>query len=127
MSDTLSQPTNPAEQAEVDYGEHVIWRLTNSTIVAFGANLEGQILLSTVKNGVRSEFVIGVDERGDIALFETVSDEPARPQDWTEDYHDPDGTYECECRSCGIGFVGFKRRVLCKVCSAAWDNQKVSA
>lgn len=70
MTNTLQQPQTPEEQSEVDYGDHVIWRLVGSTINAFGGNEKGEIFLSTVKNGEISEFIIGVDERGDIALFE---------------------------------------------------------
>lgn len=70
MSNTLAQPQTPAEQAEVDYGEHVIWRLVGSTIVAFGANENGEIFLSARKGDDVTEFIIGVDERGDVALYE---------------------------------------------------------
>ena len=75
MTQTLQQPQTPEEQAEVDYGNHVIWRLVGSTISAFGGNDKGEIFLSTVKNGVVSEFIIGIDERGDIALFEVEKTE----------------------------------------------------
>lgn len=70
MSDTLAQPSNPAEQAEADYGNHLIWRLVGSTITSFGANEKGEIYLSTRKGDVRDEIIVGLDERGDIALFE---------------------------------------------------------
>jgi hypothetical protein len=71
VSNTLQQPQNEAEQAEVDYGEHVIWQLVGSTITSFGANEAGEILLSArTKTGAPVEFIIGKDERGDIALFE---------------------------------------------------------
>lgn len=74
MSNTLQQPANANEQAEADYGDHVIWRLTGSTITCFGANEKGEILLVTKKGDSVSEFIIGVDERGDIALFEVDSE-----------------------------------------------------
>lgn len=70
MSDTKTQPMNAAEQAEVDYGKHVIWRLVGATITSFGANEDGEILLTTLKDGKTDEFIIGADERGDVALFE---------------------------------------------------------
>jgi hypothetical protein len=70
MSDTLQQPQNPAEQAEVDYGEHIIFKLVGSRVVSFGANAAGEIFLQTEKNGQFTEVLIGKDERGDIALFE---------------------------------------------------------
>lgn len=72
MSDRLAQPANEAEQAEADFGDHVIWRLVNSTIVRFGANEKGEIYLSTMKDGQRLELIVGVDERGEIALYEVT-------------------------------------------------------
>jgi hypothetical protein len=70
MSNTLQEPQTPAEQSEVDYGEHLIWRMVGSKIVTFGANVNGEIFLCTEKDGVQLELIIGTDERGDIALFE---------------------------------------------------------
>lgn len=70
MSDTLATPSTPEEQAEVDFGEHIIWRLVGSTITGIGANEKGEIYLSTVKDGVACDLIVGKDERDDIALFE---------------------------------------------------------
>lgn len=70
MTDTLAAPTTPEEHAEVDYGNHIIWRLVGSTITSFGGNEAGEIYFSTVKDGVATELIIGKDYRGDIALFE---------------------------------------------------------
>lgn len=70
MNERMAEPANQAEQDEADFGDHVIWRLVNSTIVRFGANEKGEIYLSTTKDGESSEFIIGIDERGDIALYE---------------------------------------------------------
>lgn len=76
--DTLQQPMTPAEQAEVDYGNHLIWRLVGSRIKTFGANLEGEILLVAEKDGQIIDLIIGKDENGDIALFEVEKkEEPA--------------------------------------------------
>lgn len=72
---TLAEPTTTAEQDEANFGQHAIWRLVNSTIISFGANDKGEIYLSTRKAGEISEFLIGVDERGDVALYE-VEKEP---------------------------------------------------
>lgn len=69
-TNTLQQPATAAEQSEVDYGEHLIWRMVGSKIVMFGANAQGEIVLVTEKEGVRTEVVIGKDELGDVALFE---------------------------------------------------------
>lgn len=76
-NDTLQQPANPAEQAEADYGEHLIWRLVGATITSFGANEAGEIYLSATKNGVATEVIVGIDERGDVALFEVERPAPA--------------------------------------------------
>lgn len=70
MSNTLQQPQTPEEQAEVDYGQHLIWRLVGSRIKAFGANAVGEILLSVEKDGTTTELVVGKDADGEIALFE---------------------------------------------------------
>ena len=70
MSDTLQEPQSAADQAEVDYGENLIWRLVGSKVTTFGANVNGEIFLCTEKDGVKTEIIIGKDERGDIALFE---------------------------------------------------------
>ena len=72
---TLAEPTTTAEQDEANFGEHAIWRLVNSTIIAFGASEKGEIFLSTRKRDQVAEFLIGVDERGDVALYE-VEKEP---------------------------------------------------
>ena len=37
MNDTLQEPKTPEDQAQVDYGKNLIWRLVNSSIVSFGA------------------------------------------------------------------------------------------
>jgi hypothetical protein len=70
VTERLAEPANEQEQDEADFGDHVIWRLVNSTIVRFGANEKGEIYLSTQKDGQPMELIIGVDERGDIALYE---------------------------------------------------------
>lgn len=70
MTETLKQPETAADQAEVDYGEHLIWRLVGSKIVTFGANNDGEILLITEKDGVPTELIIGKDENGDVTVFE---------------------------------------------------------
>lgn len=70
MSGTLQRPQTPAEQSEVDYGENLIWRLIGSTITMFGASADGEILLSTERNGVKIDLIVGKDELGEISLFE---------------------------------------------------------
>ena len=70
MSETLQQPQTPEEQSEVDYGNHLIWRLVGSKITMFGANASGEILLRTERDGETTELVVGKDENGEISLFE---------------------------------------------------------
>lgn len=36
--------------------------------------------------------------------------------DWLEDFALENGNYECSCFSCGRNFIGYKRRVVCKLC-----------
>lgn len=70
MNPIIPEPLNPAEQAQADYGDNVIWQLLGSTIVAFGGNADGEIFLSARKDGKVTEFIIGKDEQGEISLFE---------------------------------------------------------
>lgn len=77
MSDTLQTPTTPEEQAEVDYGEHLIWRLVGSKITSFGANENGEVFLRVEKDSKSIELIIGKDERGDICLYEIEHKEVA--------------------------------------------------
>lgn len=70
MTDTLQQPQNSAEHAEVEYGTDVVYKLLGSRVVSFGANAAGEIFLQTEKEGVYTEILIGIDDRGEIALFE---------------------------------------------------------
>jgi hypothetical protein len=41
----------------------------------------------------------------------------ATAADWSEDFPHENGNYENRCSECGIGFMGHKRRVVCKICS----------
>jgi len=43
--------------------------------------------------------------------------ETQQPVDWTEDATHENGNYQCRCIQCGVGFIGHKRRVVCKKCS----------
>ena len=49
-----------------------------------------------------------------ISLFKRDS-----KNDWPEDFHLENGNYYCRCVSCNIQFVGYKRRIYCKVCHNA--------
>lgn len=37
--------------------------------------------------------------------------------DWPEDFPHENGNYYCHCLRCGSQFVGYKRRLECKVCT----------
>lgn len=39
-------------------------------------------------------------------------------RDWPEDFSQENGNYSCTCHKCGEEFIGYKRRVICKLCSA---------
>lgn len=41
------------------------------------------------------------------------------PQDWSEDFGHENGRYLNTCHQCGRSFMGYKRRVTCKLCAAA--------
>jgi len=48
--------------------------------------------------------------------------DPNSPRNWTEDYERENGKYTCFCRTCNNTFLGYKRRLICKVCSNKEDN-----
>lgn len=56
------------------------------------------------------------------ALAMTALDTPTHapePRDWPEDFTDENGNYNCLCSICGNRFIGYKRRIICKLCSHA--------
>lgn len=67
MSD--EKQTSQEELEQVAFGNALIDRMVGSTIVGFGANEEGGVLLVTAKNGKISETVISA-EIGDLEIFE---------------------------------------------------------
>ena len=42
----------------------------------------------------------------------------AAPRDWPEDFAGENGNYWNTCSTCGHPFIGYKRRLSCKVCAA---------
>lgn len=36
---------------------------------------------------------------------------------WPEDFGQENGNYVCVCGTCGKEFMGYKRRITCKLCS----------
>lgn len=42
----------------------------------------------------------------------------AGPRDWPEDYKLENGRYCNLCLECNETFIGYKRRVVCKVCAS---------
>jgi hypothetical protein len=118
MSDAL----NPAEQAEADYGDHVIWRLVGAKITAFGGNDKGEIYLSVLnpRDGKPAEFVIAPDPDfpGGVALFEvekTPAEPTLTPRDWPSDVKE--GRKDTlNCNRCGSVFLG-RARYECFACA----------
>jgi len=54
-----------------------------------------------------------------IAAAPAPSAEPvATERDWPEDFAHENGEYMNTCHACGNTFMGYKRRVTCKVCAA---------
>lgn len=58
----------------------------------------------------------------------TISKLPEAPKpmikserNWKEDFSHENGNYQCTCVCCGKGFIGHKRRVVCKVCDGAQE------
>jgi hypothetical protein len=41
----------------------------------------------------------------------------AKDRDWEEDASLENGNYTCQCFKCGLLFVGYKRRMECRVCA----------
>lgn len=42
-------------------------------------------------------------------------------RNWKEDFKHENGQYACYCYQCGKEFMGYKRRVQCKVCASAYS------
>ncbi len=38
------------------------------------------------------------------------------PRNWSEDFEHENGKYYCRCCKCEELFIGYKRRVICKIC-----------
>ena len=53
--------------------------------------------------------------------------ELAKLRDWPEDFEDENGKYANKCALCGNFFLGYKRRVACKLCKAATVDQSAKA
>lgn len=59
----------------------------------------------------------------DKPLFRASPTPPAKSEpitvtrDWVEDFTLENGQYYCQCRDCGNQFIGYKRRIICKVCA----------
>jgi len=42
-------------------------------------------------------------------------------RDWSEDASDENGNYLSHCSSCGLTFIGHKRRYICRKCQSEHD------
>lgn len=72
---TLSEPTSAEQALEVEFGNDIVARLIDSTILSFGANDRGEIYISSVKNGEITELIIGKDEQDEVCIFEVENGE----------------------------------------------------
>ena len=72
---TLSEPTSAEQALEVEFGNDIVARLVDSTILSFGANDRGEIYISSVKNGEITELIIGKDEQDEVCIFEVENGE----------------------------------------------------
>lgn len=45
---------------------------------------------------------------------------PDDPHNFQEDYHLENGNYQNFCHTCGVVFLGYKRRTHCKICATKW-------
>lgn len=54
----------------------------------------------------------------------TPAPDTPEPRDWPEDFTDENGNYHCLCSICGNRFIGYKRRIICKLCSRAPELAK---
>lgn len=50
--------------------------------------------------------------------------EPVDPRSFPEDASHENGQYMCYCLLCNYNFHGYKRRVVCKLCTAEADYLK---
>lgn len=48
-------------------------------------------------------------------------------RDWPEDFQHENGQYMCRCHKCENTFIGYKRRVTCKVCANKYPEQAEGA
>lgn len=59
--------------------------------------------------------------RGPVILT-ALRDAGAAERDWLEDFQHENGMYLSKCSGCGHTFMGYKRRILCKVCDVQVDT-----
>jgi len=50
----------------------------------------------------------------------------ATPRDWPEDFPHDNGMYMNGCTTCKETFIGYKRRVTCKVCGGQYEAARAS-
>jgi hypothetical protein len=47
-------------------------------------------------------------------------------RNWPEDYYHENGEYYCRCHVCNNMFIGYKRRVVCKICSEKNNKKEIA-
>lgn len=51
------------------------------------------------------------------AYHEQFNQDIDNSRNWEDDFKFENGNYQCKCGNCGKMFLGYKRRVTCKVCA----------
>ena len=51
-----------------------------------------------------------------------MTDGSMMSRDWLEDAEHENGNYQCRCYKCSQGFLGHKRRIVCKICETFADH-----
>jgi len=51
------------------------------------------------------------------AAFMKMINGEAKSEDFEEDWRHENGNYQNSCIKCGCNFIGYKRRILCKLCA----------
>jgi len=75
--------------------------------------------------GVSWDLTLNIMDTGDwrtTDMVETRFFQAGGPEDRTEDWDHENGKYFCKCSQCEIGFVGHKRRTICKTCDTKFQD-----
>ncbi len=91
-----------------------------ATVIKFGASRQWMSeSLGALPDGTYSLYLAAP-----LAPQDEKAEQVATAADWSEDFAHENGNYENRCSDCGIGFMGHKRRTICKVCAPAAQQAK---